>query len=556
MRTQLNAKIKWGFYTFWLLSLIIQAYCTELTGDEAYYWMYAQNLDWGYFDHPPVIAFLIKIGYFIFGNELGVRLLPLILSTLTILLMEQIIQPKSYLTFFKIVLSIGILHFSGFYATPDAPLLMTTALFLWVYKRFLNSSSYGLGIILGLIIAAMSLSKYHGLLILFLVVLSNFKLLRSTHFWTAILVAGIGLLPHLFWQISAGFPSVNYHLFERSTNPYLFSYTSDFFVTQLFVLGPLIGIFFFIAAVNKKYKNQFEKTLQFIFWGGYIFFFIASFKGRVEGHWTYFTVLPALYFGYHWFKSSRKNKQILNVIFSISLLIIISFRVFITIDFHSDQYEAISNMNGRYHHKVKMKKIQDQVGQTPVAFMNSYQQASLYSFYTHSNSFSFNNIMGRKNQFDLWNMEAKFRGQTIAIIPNYDIHDLPYIVNRSDTTYYAKVENFQSYSVITIQPEGLKNQYTKGQKTEIQIQFSSYDEVNLKANPNFPSIVYYTYFKGNQLYQKEECFYLTNEMLEQKHTVTLKIPEDAGTYGLYFNLKTGWFPPSYNSDRFEVVVEK
>lgn len=39
---------------------LVQASITELIYDEAYYWYYAQNLAWGYFDHPPMVAFMIR----------------------------------------------------------------------------------------------------------------------------------------------------------------------------------------------------------------------------------------------------------------------------------------------------------------------------------------------------------------------------------------------------------------------------------------------------------------------------------------------------------------
>ncbi|MBT8295178.1 MAG: glycosyltransferase family 39 protein, partial [Gramella sp.] len=79
-------KNKWPkqfFYFLIGLFLInlLQAYFTELIFDEAYYWHFAQDMDWGYFDHPPMVAALIKISSFLFSGELGVRFLSCVLST-------------------------------------------------------------------------------------------------------------------------------------------------------------------------------------------------------------------------------------------------------------------------------------------------------------------------------------------------------------------------------------------------------------------------------------------------------------------------------------------
>ena len=48
------------FYLVWLALGLIQAGTTELLDDEAYYWVFSQHLDWGYFDHPPMTALLIR----------------------------------------------------------------------------------------------------------------------------------------------------------------------------------------------------------------------------------------------------------------------------------------------------------------------------------------------------------------------------------------------------------------------------------------------------------------------------------------------------------------
>ena len=53
------------FYFYVLIGSIsgaVQARCTGLHPDEAYYFQFSQTLDWGYFDHPPMIALLIRAG--------------------------------------------------------------------------------------------------------------------------------------------------------------------------------------------------------------------------------------------------------------------------------------------------------------------------------------------------------------------------------------------------------------------------------------------------------------------------------------------------------------
>jgi len=44
------------FLSAWFLLNLFQAIFTEITNDEAYYAFWGKFLDWGYFDHPPMVA--------------------------------------------------------------------------------------------------------------------------------------------------------------------------------------------------------------------------------------------------------------------------------------------------------------------------------------------------------------------------------------------------------------------------------------------------------------------------------------------------------------------
>src|SRR3979409_796016 len=54
---------------------------TPITFDEAYYWMWSKSLAGGYYDHPPMVAIVIRLGTMIAGDtELGVRLISILLA--------------------------------------------------------------------------------------------------------------------------------------------------------------------------------------------------------------------------------------------------------------------------------------------------------------------------------------------------------------------------------------------------------------------------------------------------------------------------------------------
>src|SRR3974390_1172607 len=60
---------------------LVAAAWTPLTFDEAYYWMWSKNLAGGYYDHPPMVALVVRAGTLIAGDtEFGVRLVSILLG--------------------------------------------------------------------------------------------------------------------------------------------------------------------------------------------------------------------------------------------------------------------------------------------------------------------------------------------------------------------------------------------------------------------------------------------------------------------------------------------
>ena len=179
------------FLLGWLVLGLLQACFSELWDDEAYYWVYSQHLDWGYFDHPPMIALLIKIGYGIFHNELGVRLLIVVLNTLTIWITAKLVSFKDMKLFYLLIGAMGAMQVGGMLAVPDVPLIFFAAVYFWVYNVFLKEQNWKNTLLLGISMALMFYSKYHGVLLVFFTLLSNINLLKVFKFWVACIITTI-----------------------------------------------------------------------------------------------------------------------------------------------------------------------------------------------------------------------------------------------------------------------------------------------------------------------------------------------------------------------------
>ena len=143
----------------------------ELLPEEAYYWNYSRHLDIGYLDHPPMVAWLIKVGTAAFGqSQFGVRAGALccgvITSVFTYRLTRNLFDEATALAAVVLAQALPFFFLSGLLMTPDAPLTAAWAASLYYLERALvagrSSAWWGVGFSLGL----GAISKYSiGLLV-------------------------------------------------------------------------------------------------------------------------------------------------------------------------------------------------------------------------------------------------------------------------------------------------------------------------------------------------------------------------------------------------------
>ena len=438
------------FLLAWGILNLIQARLTPLDNDEAYYWMYSKYLAWGYFDHPPMIALMIKSGYLFFHNELGVRIFAVLSQLLALSVIwvltdkEKRGEKQNILFFFCLVVILPICNIFGFIATPDVPLILFSTIFLLSYKRFLVKDSWQITFLMGISMAALLYSKYHSVLLIMLIVLSNLRLLKNFRFYLAAFLALFLFFPHLLWQYSHGFPSFKYHLIDRvsSFNP---SHVPEYLLSQFFFQNPFILCILIWIMIKVRSKDLFEKALYYIIIGFFTFFFISSFRYRVEPQWNALIMVPMLILVFNnldyrpWLRSYIKWIAI--VIFPLILFM----RLASAIDFL-----PVSLLKKEFHDKKQwVKDISVLAGNRPVVFTNSYQRPSVYTFYTGKFAYELNNLAYRKTEYDIWDFEEKVHGKEVLYVPHFLTESITQnftkqVLSNGDTTYYTIYKDFQS----------------------------------------------------------------------------------------------------------------
>jgi hypothetical protein len=245
--------------------VLIKAYMAATmppVGDEAYYWIWGQKLDWSYFDHPPLHAWLLRVMATLFGwNLFALRALTWLTlgGTLGIFwLWAQRLKPEDPAAWFwpsaAIYLASPLFFLMSSIAFHDHLLIflcIASAHCMLVFAEKWEADGrgwpwlYAGAALLGLAV----LTKYNGVLfglglaVFFIAHRPLRPLWRSPHLYLAALLSVALQAPVLWWNANRSFVSYEFHLSERwggiPLQPHLLSVVM-FLVIATPVVSPLL----------------------------------------------------------------------------------------------------------------------------------------------------------------------------------------------------------------------------------------------------------------------------------------------------------------------------
>jgi 4-amino-4-deoxy-L-arabinose transferase-like glycosyltransferase len=222
--------------------------------DEFYYLACANHLSWGYVDHPPFSIALLAVSRAVFGDSLfGLRLLPALAGAGTVILTGLTVKEMGggrtaqTIAFLGILINPLYLFMFNYYSMNSVDILLWTAA-IYLVVRILNSGNisvaagagalaspeavvnlgepysmasllrrrpHWLWVLLGVVLGIGLLNKIDVLwlgagLAAGIVVGPYRRLLRTRWPWIAAGIAALIFLPHILWQISHGWPTLEF----------------------------------------------------------------------------------------------------------------------------------------------------------------------------------------------------------------------------------------------------------------------------------------------------------------------------------------------------------
>ena len=402
-----NKTISWilGFQLFRLILLPFMG----LMPQDAYYYLYGQNLSLSYFDHPGMIGYLLRIFTDLFGQSIFVvKFADFLITSLTILsfykLASYFLSKQKLQRAILLLTSTIFISILSFNSTPDVPLLLFWTLSLiCLYKAIFEEKKW-FWVLGGIAMGLAFNSKYTALLLQigligFLIFSNKYrKLFFSPWFWTSILLSILITYPVWYWNFQNEFASFVFQSSERTSSISEFKISpKNFFGAighQMFLLIPIL--FLVIGVITYKYlkrallklKIPQAKTLFLLA------FFIPTFVG-------FFSLTPIYWVKLNWMMPSYItgiiiagmfiNKRLLKT----QLIISIAFHVLagLQILFYIVPIKSDDTWVGWNELAIETKKLQKKYPNTFVFSNDNYKTSACLNFFMNEKVYA-QNIIG------------------------------------------------------------------------------------------------------------------------------------------------------------------
>lgn len=395
----------------WWIANLVQAGFTELANDEAYYHMFAERLAWGYFDHPPVTALLVWAGERLFGGELGVRFFFTVLQPLYLWILWRLIRPadagrRDAALFVVVSAATLMLQLYGFIAVPDGPLMFTTALFLLTFKWF-SENRRRAWLWMGIAMALMAYSKYHGALVVLFALAANPRQLLRPALYSSGAVALLLLVPHLVWQYEHDWASFAYHLSGRNS-VFRPGYVVEFLANVLVVFNPFFVPLYVQAWRKVKPQTPVGRALKLLPVAFIVFFMLSSLRGYVQPQWVIVSCFGLVCVLFAYARRHPRTRRYVMRAGGVTVGLIVLVRLVMIFNPLGIRFEVFNNPES-------YAAIAAEADGRPVVFRYGYAVAAKYAFYTGGEAYCQPNIRYRTHQWQFRDDDSQFIGREVLV---------------------------------------------------------------------------------------------------------------------------------------------
>lgn len=280
-----------------ILTLILKlalAYFLPMSGDEAYFIIWAKHLDFGYYDHPPMVGWLLYAMRFIGDGELIMRLPAVLVSTAVGIGIHRLLKPldADRAALVAMIFLISPVNIMDVLITTDTPLILFAFVSVYALVRALQHNRPSWYLLSGIALGLAFLSKYFAVLLgLAYLAFFVFTAQRKAR-WSGFLILVLAAMPfvavNVYWNYTHCWDNILFNLYNRNEGAQ-FSYKDvlTYLGTTLYLMTPPIVYYGWQQRrASPAFKLPDFRLYAFVFWVPIAFFLILSLKKTIGLHWV------------------------------------------------------------------------------------------------------------------------------------------------------------------------------------------------------------------------------------------------------------------------------
>lgn len=335
-----------------------------MTGDEAYFIVWGKNLDYGYYDHTPMVGWLLSALLLVSDAAWWLRLPSVILPVAIAYFIFKLLVPRlpQVAAWVALAYLFAPVNFINILITTDTPLIFFSFVSAWFFYQAMygtarNTDFLLAGLFLGLAFFSKYFAVFLGFAYGFYIILFQRTKRELIGLGLIVLMVLPFVLINLFWNYNHCWNNILFNLYNRTATPdNIFNSLFKYLLILTYLFSPVL--IYFLIKNSKLFKNHIKDKYNHVYlWLlvlPLLLFLLLTFRKEVGLHWV-FSFYPFIFIAFAGILNSKQWRWTFHFMWLFSLIHIVAILSILLLpeQTFANKKEAVQNLVfGKYSDEV------------------------------------------------------------------------------------------------------------------------------------------------------------------------------------------------------------